>query len=76
MKHVYFVCAILLGRALVSGAEPPWSEILGPSQGTIPPTASFEVVWRGDLQAALAEAKEKQLPLFVTLRCLPSEGGT
>lgn len=57
--------------ALGKSNKPPWSEILGPSQETIPPAPSFKVNWRPNLQAALKEAKEAKRPLFVTLRCLP-----
>ena len=52
-------------------STPPWNEILGPAQGTVPPAPAFKVTWRSDLTAALAEAKEKKLPLLVTMRCLP-----
>jgi hypothetical protein len=47
-----------------------WTQILGPSQGQ--PAGSFDkVVWRPDLASALAEARQTNRPLFVTLRCLP-----
>src|SRR5436305_5472683 len=75
MKPFVTLCLVLSLNSTAlfsaSSAMPPWKEILGPSQGTIPPAPSFRVTWRTDLPAALAEAKEKQLPLFVTLRCLP-----
>ena len=57
--------------AFALSAAPPWNDILGPAQGTIPPATSFRVTWRADLPAAQAEAKQKRLPLLVTLRCLP-----
>jgi Thioredoxin-like len=71
------ILILVYGVAVLEAAEAPrptvprWSEILGPTKGTIPPAPSFKVDWRTDLASALAEAKEKQRPLFVTLRCLP-----
>ena len=47
-----------------------WIEILGPSRAQLP-FPQPQVVWRGDLNAALKEAQETKRPLFVTLRCLP-----
>ncbi len=68
------VAAAAFLAGLVAGAresdEPPWAEILGPSRGELPEPAE-ETVWREDLAAALAEARETERPLFVTLRCLP-----
>jgi hypothetical protein len=64
-------CVVVLEAAESPKPTPRWSEILGPAKGTIPPAPSFKVEWRNDLQSALAEAKDKQRPLFVTLRCLP-----
>src|SRR4051794_30187461 len=77
MKHLYVfsVTLSLLAVVIGSNAQPakstPWPAILGPSEGTIPPAPAFQVTWRGDLPVALNEARAKQLPLFVTLRCLP-----
>src|SRR5688572_29197284 len=51
-------------------AAPNWNEILGPSQARLPAPLP-DIVWRTDLQKALAEAKELKRPLFITLRCLP-----
>ena len=51
-------------------AGPDWTTVLGPWEGTLPPPAD-EVVWREDLDAALAEARRDGRPLLVTLRCLP-----
>jgi hypothetical protein len=64
-------CLVVLEAAESPRPTPRWSEILGPAKGTIPPAPSFKVEWRSDLPSALAEAKQKQRPLFVTLRCLP-----
>src|SRR6266480_2860353 len=44
-------------------AQPNWQEILGPSKA--------QIIWRDDLQKALAEAQAQNRPLLVTLRCLP-----
>ncbi len=81
MKRCYSIPAlaiVLLSSALLAQAAAVsnsrralWGEILGPAQGTVPPPPEFKVAWRTDLQSALAEAKAKQRPLFVTLRCLP-----
>lgn len=48
-----------------------WEEILGPSQGMVPEFAEGEVVWRDDLLAGLAEAREHNRPLLITWRCIP-----
>jgi serine protease Do len=70
--------ALLLFIALALGANgahsatmPPWNAILGPPRGKVPGPASFTVTWRPDLAAAMAEARQKNRPLFVTFRCLP-----
>ena len=66
---VAFVLSLLTSAAFA--APPPnWDEILGPSQGKIPDPLP-DVIWRTDLQKALAEAQQSNRPLFVTLRCLP-----
>src|SRR6266404_7650618 len=65
MKPVFFACMMLFGTAdLVLQAaipaqarNPSWTEMLGPAQDTIPQAEGFKVVWRHDLQAAIAEAK-------------------
>ena len=57
--------------------ETPWTEVLGPSLGMIPELASEPlfwrkpVVWREDFGDALEEARSRNMPLFVTWRCLP-----
>jgi serine protease Do len=56
--------------AFTNMAAPNWNEILGPSRAEIPLPLD-KVVWRHDVNAALAEAKRNQKPLFVTMRCLP-----
>lgn len=48
-----------------------WTEILGPSQGTVPEIVFEPVLWRHDFEKALDEAQSKNRPLFVTWRCLP-----
>src|SRR6267142_6905771 len=50
-------------------AAPNWDEILGPSKAQMPQPQE-KVIWRDDLQKALAEAQAKNRPLLVTLRCL------
>lgn len=46
--------------------------MVGPSTAEWPAPLA-EVVWRTDLDAALAEARAQDRPLFVTLRCLPCQ---
>jgi len=60
----------LLAAAAPAAPTTNWEEILGPSQAKLP-EALPEIIWRTDLQKALAEAKQTNRPLFVTLRCLP-----
>ena len=65
---------LLAALALPSfGAPNPatWEAALGPAEGTIPSPPDSEIVWRTDLDAALAEAKSQKRPLLVTWRCLP-----
>ena len=58
-------------------SETPWTEVLGPSLGMVPELASESlfwrkpVVWREDFGDALEEAESRNMPLFVTWRCLP-----
>lgn len=52
-------------------AAPNWREVVGPSEGTLPAPAFSDVDWRTDFDAALQEAKQKNLPLLITLRCPP-----
>jgi serine protease Do len=61
---------IVLLPSPVALAAPDWNEILGPSQAKIPAPLA-DIVWRTDLQKALAESQQTNRPLFVTLRCLP-----
>lgn len=49
---------------------PDWAEVTGPPEGTWPEEQAA-VVWRDDLNKALAEARREDRPLFVTARCLP-----
>src|SRR6266550_1820417 len=60
----------LLACTTLAAAAPNWDEILGPSQGKIPDPLP-DIIWRTDLQKALAESQQTNRPLFVTLRCLP-----
>ena len=50
--------------------RPPWTEILKPRPSERPAPAD-EVLWRGDLSAAIEESRSSGRPLFVVLRCLP-----
>ena len=58
-------------------SESTWQQVLGPGFGKIPELTSEpvlwrkQVVWREDFGKAMEEAKSKNLPLFVTWRCLP-----
>ena len=62
---------IALALSVHGAAMPPWKEILGPPQGKVPKSAITTVTWRTDLAGAMAEARQKNRPLFVTFRCLP-----
>ncbi|MGY8653577.1 MAG: thioredoxin family protein [Verrucomicrobiia bacterium] len=62
---------ILLLTASSVSAGANWNEILGPPHGKLPGPDAYAVKWRGNLNAALAEAREKNRPLFATFRCLP-----
>jgi hypothetical protein len=67
------VCAAALALSSL-GAAPlaKWDEILSPPPQKITlPDPLPSLTWRSDLQKALAEAKQKNRPIFVTLRCLP-----
>jgi serine protease Do len=70
MNIVHSFLLLLLTGACAFAAV-PWHEVLGPSQGTVPPPPDGSVKWRDNLQRALDEAKREGRPLFVTLRCLP-----
>ena len=70
MIHRHFIALVISFFASTAFAAPNWIEILGPSQGRIPAPLS-DIVWRNDLQKALAESQQTNRPLFVTLRCLP-----
>src|SRR4051812_2620922 len=54
----------------VARAAPDWKEILSPSPAKLT-TPLPDIIWRTDLQKALAESVQTNRPLFVTLRCLP-----
>src|SRR5689334_22359192 len=60
--------ALIMSAAALPAAD--WQEILGPAQGEVP-LPEAPVVWRKDLDKALAEARQSNRPLFVTMRCLP-----
>src|SRR6202035_1532874 len=57
-----------------AAAKPDWTQILGAAggaaQGSLP-VPQTKVVWRDNLEDAMAQAKAENRPLFVTLRCLP-----
>src|SRR5688572_5548327 len=72
---------VSVGPSTIRGAHDPskvtpgdaarnWSDILGPSQATLPPPQD-KIVWRDDVSAALREAAQTGRPVFVTMRCLP-----
>lgn len=71
-----YALAVLLTLGLVAlwavpGADTPdWPTILGPSQGTLP-APQESIVWRDDINAALAEAQRTRRPIFAVLRCPP-----
>src|SRR2546429_9588041 len=74
-----FIRSLILTLALarlacptLAAAAPNWNEILGPSQAKIPEPLP-DIIWRTDLQKALAESQQTNRPLFVTLRCLPGK---
>ena len=48
-----------------------WQAILGPADGTIPKPSPTAVIWRDDFTSALQEARTRDLPMFVTWRCIP-----
>lgn len=54
------------------GTDAPWAEVLGPSRAEWP-APQDQVIWRGDLAAAVEESEATGRPLFVTLRCLPCD---
>src|SRR6266850_845590 len=64
----FALTTVLLASTAFSA--PNWDEILGPSQASLPDPLA-DIIWRTDLQKALAEAKQTNRPLFITLRCLP-----
>jgi serine protease Do len=66
---VVIVVSMYCGRSIVADAA-NWDEVLGPSHGQLPDPLT-KVLWRGDLTAALREAKEQNRPVLLTLRCLP-----
>jgi len=50
-----------------------WKEILSAKSAEIPSDPGGEIQWRSDLAGAFAEARDKNIPLLVTWRCLPCE---
>ncbi len=48
-----------------------WEDILGDPKGVIPQDPGGKIVWRTDLNTALAQAKSSKRPILVTWRCLP-----
>ena len=75
MKQIHWLAVVwLLPLALLHGNDSKtWREILGPPEGTIPadPDPGGAITWRSDFLGALAEARENNLPVLVTWRCLP-----
>jgi hypothetical protein len=63
------VCAMLSISGFARGVE--WKQIIETSFKPPLPAPQEKVIWRGDLIAAVAEAKSTNRPLFVTFRCLP-----
>ncbi|HEV8608252.1 MAG TPA: thioredoxin family protein [Tepidisphaeraceae bacterium] len=61
---------LLCTTAFSAAAAPNWKEIVGPAQAKLPEPLA-KIIWRTDLQKALAEAKEQNRPLLISLRCLP-----
>lgn len=72
MRRRFFVGCLLLAllQAPCLAQDRAWHEVLGKPQGKWP-TALAEITWRADLDDALAEARDSNRPLFLTLRCLP-----
>lgn len=86
MKKITIIATLLVLMSLVLGlagtkqqskstqskptTEPPWAEILGSSQGSLPQPRD-SVIWQSDLNKAMREAQDEGRPLFVTMRCLP-----
>jgi len=64
------IAAGFLLAALVPAQEPPWEEVLGPSEGRWPEPRA-ELRWGSDLERARGEARAEDRPLLVVLRCLP-----
>ncbi len=65
---------LLFSASMLHSAEIPtstWQEVLGPAVGTVPAPKLNSVIWREDFSSALQEAESRNLPLFVTWRCLP-----
>ena len=76
MTRGAFVALLYFGLSIVglrseSVSESRWTEILGPSRGSVPEIAFQPVLWRNDFGGALEEAQSENRPLFVTWRCLP-----
>ncbi len=76
LTRVLFAALLCLGLSLGglradSSPDSKWTDILGPSLGSVPEMAFQPVLWRSDFGAALEEARSENRPLFVTWRCLP-----
>ncbi|HEV8293078.1 MAG TPA: thioredoxin family protein, partial [Tepidisphaeraceae bacterium] len=69
-RNIFIALFVSLLSAALAAATPNWDQILGPSQAKLPNPLPH-IIWRTDLQKALAEAQQTNRPLFVTLRCLP-----
>ena len=83
MKKTSLIATLLVLMSLALGlaganrrseptTEPPWDEILGPSQTSLPAPRS-DVVWQSVVKQAMREAQDEGRPLFVTMRCLPCD---
>lgn len=74
MLRKFLSLSLITFLAASAHAATNWREVMGPSEGTVPGVAiQEEVVWLDDLDAAFAEAKKKNAPLFVTFRCPPCD---
>lgn len=60
----------IMCAASTARAEAPWPAVLTPSHAELLPSLPT-VRWRGDLRAAMDEARRENRPVFVTMRCLP-----
>jgi serine protease Do len=72
-RALFVFCFGFLTLNLVSqeGPEVNWDVVLGPSLGSVPEVSFEPVLWRTSFASSLDEARSKNMPLFVTWRCLP-----